>query len=73
MSRKESVSDSVRNAWAKLNTKWQDEGAEIYYGDYVIRMVAVADKFNKACSKLEDVSAELQRELKIVEQKLNNS
>jgi len=73
MSRKESVSDSVRNAWAKLNTKWQDEGAEIYYGDYVIRMVEVADKFNKACSKLEDVSAELQRELKIVEQKLNNS
>ena len=72
MSSKKAIASDVQEAWSKLNAKWKGEDANAFHRQYIVKISETAETFEDSCAELDNLSSELLKELRMIEQGLAN-
>lgn len=72
MSSKRVLAEKVEGSWSKLNKQWQCKDADAFRRLYIVGLSEAAETFEEACDNMKNLSADLEKELKLIEQSLTN-
>lgn len=72
MSTRNKSTTMVQEAWIELHNRWKAEEADGFFQQYVSKLVETANAHDSACTKISDLATELDKELKAIEQGLQN-
>lgn len=67
MSRKQEISTSLNEIWAKLSLRWKDEDSRAFYQQYIVKMAEVVETFEDTCSDLSVGATDLAKKLELIE------
>lgn len=70
MSAQQSIIDQVNQLWEKAHTKWNDDAAEAFYRQYILKMRETAEQFEQDCGRLEELNEQFSKELAAIEVKM---
>jgi len=67
MSSVRGITDSLNEAWEKLNARWTGDACDAFYRQYMAKMTETSGDFEEACTNLSIGAADLSKKLELIE------
>ena len=72
MEARKEVSSGLTESWLKLARSWTGADADVFYQEYVLKMLEMATDFESSCMRLGEISDMLSKELTVIERSLES-